>query len=553
MAGNTQEPNLYRSRFQVLGLVLTGLFYVVSVIMVHGGSGNNAAAVVPGVKTITIAHWQLEEGYREGFDKIIAEFEAMKAAKGEKVRVIQSTVPFQGCGQWAMTQLVAGKPADVFELPWPSNVRNRYFTPLSSYVAKPNPFNAGTPMAGVPWKDTFVDGMELALDGTYAEYFGVGMNYHTIRLFANMELIEKATGSRNLPTDVSEWLAICKAVEEYGKREGKPVVPIGVRGFDNVTLWILLSQYMGELNGQLNDHANLFCGPEAHIADIMAALKDGTLTRDRLLAPIEVVHQLGRFFGKGYEAVDLEQTKFLFFSGNVAFFPEGTWNAYSMIKNSPFEVEVVPIPPVGLKHPLSMYYAGRLSEMGVSVSGLFGIPKATRHPELALEFLQWMTSWKWNQVAMKEARWPPGVREAELDGVLAKFKPLEDGANMPVRLPYVIDYSWGSKTVRRMSDNLNAIIHNDVAEDKAQFWKGFLNTRAVLHESAQETLDTLPRNAMNRELMRAQFSLGLMRSDLSEAEADKLRLRQALCTEAETDSLPIQYQLNRYLQLIDEL
>ena len=35
---------------------------------------------------------------------------------------------------------------------------NQYFTPLSPYVGNPNPFNVGSPLEGVPWKDTFVDG-----------------------------------------------------------------------------------------------------------------------------------------------------------------------------------------------------------------------------------------------------------------------------------------------------------------------------------------------------------------------------------------------------------
>ena len=56
------------SKFQKLGLLLALAFYIVSVIMVfriqRGGD-----ILDKNVKTITFAHWSLEDGFREGFDE----------------------------------------------------------------------------------------------------------------------------------------------------------------------------------------------------------------------------------------------------------------------------------------------------------------------------------------------------------------------------------------------------------------------------------------------------------------------------------------------------
>ena len=195
------------------------------------------------VKTITFAHWQLEDGFREGYSEAIKEFEKIKAAQGQKVKVIQTTVPVRGYQQWFLTQLISGNPADLMELYCSSEVRNQYFTPLSQYISRPNPFNKGTEFENIPWKDTYIDGMDSALDSAYAEYFGVGTYFHVYRLFVNLELLEKATGSRNLPETLDQWLKTCAQMKEYGKRINTPIIPIGVRGFDKETIRYLFQYY----------------------------------------------------------------------------------------------------------------------------------------------------------------------------------------------------------------------------------------------------------------------------------------------------------------------
>ncbi|MDD3886717.1 MAG: hypothetical protein PHI35_07590, partial [Victivallaceae bacterium] len=93
--------------FKRLGIGLFALVFALSCIMVfinHGG----VARFSPDVREITFAHWQLEDGFREGFDRAIAEYEEIKARQGVKVKIRQVSIPVRGYQQWQRTQLIGG-------------------------------------------------------------------------------------------------------------------------------------------------------------------------------------------------------------------------------------------------------------------------------------------------------------------------------------------------------------------------------------------------------------------------------------------------------------
>ncbi len=103
------------SRFQRFGIGVAIAFYLVSIGYVLL-AGKSSGLLGQDVKTITFAHWGLEDGYREGVAEAIRRFEELKAREGEKVRVIQLAVPSRGYSQWFLTQLIGGNAADVRDL-----------------------------------------------------------------------------------------------------------------------------------------------------------------------------------------------------------------------------------------------------------------------------------------------------------------------------------------------------------------------------------------------------------------------------------------------------
>jgi len=532
------------SKFQKLGLLLALAFYIVSVIMVfriqRGGD-----ILDKNVKTITFAHWSLEDGFREGFDEAIKLFEEYKAKQGQKVKVLQTTVPFPGYTQWFMTQLIGGDPADVIKIGASSDIQNQYFTPLSQYIGNPNPFNKGTPLEGVPWKDTYVDDMRGSLDWNYAEYYGVGICVHTFRMYVNMELLQKATGSRKLPETLTEWLSICEKMREYGKKIGKPVIPVGVRGFDRGTINSLLSYYQSQLNADLNDTLPEFCG-DISAVDIFKGLEDGKISRERQLAAVSVIAEIGKYFCDGFPSTDLEQTKFLFFTGNVGFFPEGTWNAFSMINNSPFEVEIIDVPVIGPDHKYSKFFSGRPYEQG-AVGAMFGIPKASKNFGLALEFLQFITSWKINQMTMVDhCKWIAAVKKVKYTGIMAKMQPLPGSR----RANAGFYFGFGTKSYKKIYETIEASIINKTPDPQEYFWMDFISRIPDMHDEITEMIENGKRNMLNIETMRSSAALGMKYRELSLQEVSRLKFRSQMNLE----NLVARYKNSRNnIMLIDML
>ena len=511
-----------------IGLCLALGLYIVSVLMVIHNTADSNILLDGDVETITIAHWQLEDGYREGIDAAIKLYEELKAKEGKKVKIIQTTVPYRGYPQWFVTQLISGDPSDIIELIGASRVHNQYFVPLSSYIAQPNPYNAGTVLAGIPWKDTYVDGMDSALDGTYAEYFGVGTCFHVTRVYVNKTLLKAATGSDKMPTTFDEWIEDCQQLREYGKKHNKQIIPIGVRGFDKATLSKLFHQYFSQLNGNLNDNNSLFCESVVSNHEMLIQMADDKLDLDRLLSVADLLNELGQNFSEGFSAMDLEQTKFLFFTGNVGFFPEGTWNAWSMVKNSPFEVEVINIPVIGVNNRYYKNFTGQTSEIGVRVGGKFGVTKASKHFDLALDFLRFLTSYKTNQMAMMEyCKWPPAVIKANYQGLLKKFKPIEGDAMKALNPPFYISKKSRTKTL----EILEKIIINNNPNPKEFFWKEFIKILPVLIEEIVSTLNSTERQFFDIEGQRSCIAMERLVNKISPTKQQSLNLRYAMALE----------------------
>jgi len=525
-------------------------FYVISVIMVAINTSESSGIIDSDVETITIAHWQLEDGFRQGFDKAIKQYEAMKAKEGKKVKIIQTTVPFRGYKQWYITQLISGDPADLIELIGSSRVFNQYFIPLSSYISEINPYNKNTPLEGYLWKDTYIDGMSSTLDPIYAEYFGVGMVFHSVRMYVNKKLLFDATGSKKMPQNFNEWMICCKKLREYGKKNGKSIIPIGVRGFDKRTLETVFRNYFSQLNANLNDIDSTFCFNKMPAAELIMLMSKNKLNRDRLLAAVDLIKEIGMNFSKGFTATDLEQTKFLFFTGNVGFFPEGSWNGWSVIKNSPFEVEVINIPLIGVNNRYHKYFAGQATEIGSNVSGRFGIPKASKKFDLALDFLRFLTSYRINQLVMADnCKWPPAVLKAKYKGILEKFKPIKGDALLAASPPF----SVGRKSRTKMLETLERIIVENIDKPKMYFWNEFIANLPFMMEEVKQSLDSSERQFFDIEGQRSSLTAGLLDSKLSTQKQKALEIRYSMGLENLVERIRQEYSAKVSLEALERL
>ena len=522
MSDKNKDEVYNAGKFQKLGVVLAVLFYVVSVVMVIRNYGGMSVVFSPDTRVITIAHWQLEDGFREGIDAAIAEYEKAKAEQGVKVKVRQVAIPVRGYPQWYLTQLIGGSPADVLEVTGSSDILNQYFTALSPYIGSPNPWNKGTPLEKMSWRESFADDMLSALDTAYSEFFSVCTFMHTTRLYVNMKLYEEATGTTELPDTLTDWLEACRKLKEYGLAHERPIIPIGVRGFDKGTIGQLFSTYNSQLGTDLSDTGSKY-GYGVQQGELFRQINSGELSEDRLLEPVEVVTEIGQYFADGFPAIDLEQTKYLFFAGNVAFFIDGTWNAYSMINNAPFPVRVIQIPVLDKKHRLGAKSFGRITELGSGIQGRFGIPKKTHDFELALDFLQFLTSWKINQLVMVEhCKWMSSLKEVKYEGVMKDFEPVTNTSHTAISSPFT---SIGTLSNRLALQRLeNSIIHQP-EDPKAFFWNDFLNDREQIIDEVREATYGVQRNLWSMDGTRSALAVGVALSESDSSEIGLYLLR----------------------------
>lgn len=666
MAENNSKNQNSTSFFQRLGLLLAGVFYVFAIIYVHF-LGENEAALVPGVKRITLAHWQLEDGFREGYEEMITSFEALKGHDFElyqdlfekrraisfmnlmeefiwmeadqdepafvqfrqgfgqigqldydivnficeqvsdpnmseripenfksetdnqakifnviaslvnhflagdnaekfvnriesfikttdakqnwtdamikyarentepiKVDVVQSTVPYRPYGQWLLTQLIGGKPADIIELKGSSHLYHQYFYALSPYLGYENVYNRGTVLEGLAWKDCFIDGLESNFDNTYHDYFGIGAYFHVYRMFTNLDLLEKATGSRKPPETFNEWIDDIEAINAYSKQIGRPIIPIGVRGFDKATLLRLYADYYSQLNGHLTDIADPFYEANAKRENMLRMYQRDANSAARMLAVMELIRDLGQGFGEGYSAMDLEETKFQFYAQRTVFFYEGSWNGYSLVKNCPVPVGISRLPYIGQENKFAQWFTGQISEMGAGLGGKFGIPKRTPNFELTLDLLKYMSSYEMNQMTMVRAKWPPVVKEARFEGLLEYFEPYTKG-NLHVTRPF--EYTFTGPTGTKLVQALENIIDTNADNPQAEFQERFVGYRDDYLYELQTTHRNMQRTRITSEMQRSQLSLAMTAGDLNSQMKEQLTLRKYLSDESYANQL----------------
>ena len=492
-----------------IGLVLAGIFFLLSAFFAIRNHRNITGKILhPETKELIIAHWQLEDGFRDGVEHAIKEYERRKAAQGIKVKVRQIAVPVRGYAQWMTTQLLSGNPADIMEMRGFAALHNTHFIPLSPYVTRPNPWNSDSPLRGMTWQESFSDNMISSLNPIYSEYFGVALFVFTTRLYVNMDLYRRACGSDELPTTVTQWIEACKKMRAYGMRVDKPVIPIGVRGFDKATLQQLLYTYNSQICAPLSEEASPY-GSTLSSSEIFRRVNDGTLPKERLLAPLELVCELGQYFADGFSAIDLEQTKYLFSQGNVGFFVDGTYNAWSIVNNSPFEVKVGRIPMLDSRHPLGKH-AVEISEIGHGVAGTFGVTRKSRNPELALDFLQFLSSWRVNQeMIVGSCKWMSTLKKVRYQGVMKQLAPQSDAEYKPTP----VFFSTGPKTHRAMISALEKCIIQPPENLTAHLWNDYLKNRPMVLEELRDIRMTALRDLSEQEAIRS--SLAVFRNFLS--------------------------------------
>ena len=147
------------------------------------------------------------------------------------VRIVQEAIPESTYGQWMSTQLMGGTAPDIVQAGMVEGhlmtaFFTRYFLPLSRYVTRPNPYNAGNRSRKRSLIRTFKDGMRRSFIDETQEFMTIPLALTGVRLFYNKPLLKKLTGLDEAPTDYRAFLEVCEKIRAQKQPNGQPYVAI---------------------------------------------------------------------------------------------------------------------------------------------------------------------------------------------------------------------------------------------------------------------------------------------------------------------------------------
>lgn len=404
-----------RPRLRLRGPLLIALvIYLVTTFIVLTRPG---AALSDDQRTvIRIAHWQIEAGPREAISALIKRYEELNP----KVRVEQVAVPGNVYKQWLRTQLIGGNATDIIEfgsfIGGVNDIPPRFFDPISSYVEEPNPYNRGTPLEGVRWRDTFKDGLDTP--DTYIEnlsnYYAVTLCMLSMRLFYNPHLLQQVSGSLVPPKTYDELLALGAKLRERNAHAPHRLSLLSGSQFNG---YVLMSPLLARTGLGLSLEMDRFRvqGPKGPEAALEFLRGEWSYHRPELLDGIAMMRQIAQNMRPGFQQLERDAAIQEFLRGQSLMIVTGVWDATSIRRLAPFEVGVTEFPwPTRADGPIGRYCWTPVSEGAGTTSMPLYLNKASKHKEQAIDFLRFITSIEGNTIFVQKSGWLPSIRDVEV-------------------------------------------------------------------------------------------------------------------------------------------
>lgn len=407
--------------------VIVGLF----LLWAHWAVVSYRAAEEPkDKKVIRIGHWQLEPGVQNALNYAAAEYEKLHP----DVRIVQDRIPESTYGQWVTCQLMGGTAPDILEIGigLPNHVwlafAQRYLLPITSYVEKPNPYNRGTSLESVPWRQTFVDGMVGGYQQELQEFLRVPLSVHGFRILYNADLLKRLTGLSSPPGTFTEWIALCQRISKMSDARGQRYVAVAGSAY-HFGFWdqMLFSPALAGLTGYADFNRDGILG----IDELGLAIGTGRvdLTGDTFQSYLKMMRMVTDQFQRGFNGLTRDEAVFLFSQQRAVFLLAGSFDLGGVLEvaKGRFEVGVMDFPfprkpdinlPGVLPGPRHEAAGGQFP---------FSITRTSKHPEIALDFLQFLTGVEMNGKLNELIGWIPAIREAPIAPSLQAYQPSGEG------------------------------------------------------------------------------------------------------------------------------
>ncbi len=379
--------------------------------------------------TIRFSHFHLHGGLRDSYEIITREY--MKRNPGTRVQQID--VPIGVFPAWLSTQLVSEEAPDIMLISghFTDDRLARYIEPITAYLEQPNPYNAGTALENIPWRETFVDG--LYAGGSFRqfqqlqEYLSVPITVQSIRLYYNKDLYKRIMGGAPTPSTFDEYVELCEEIVRFSNATGQKIVPMAGSRYNAIRLLqILFSSQTQMLAADLVEHRNERVDTRLDVA--LGFLK-GTLTlNDRSLRDAcQLTREFCQYMQDGFMQVNREDATFLFAQEHALMIVSGSWDVTTFQTECQFPIGVIPIPLPQRDHPVfGRNFLTRPVE-SVEGDGNFGIMVRSKHKKEALDFLRFLTSRIANQILADTSGWVPVIVGVDVPEPTKPFLPFGEG------------------------------------------------------------------------------------------------------------------------------
>jgi raffinose/stachyose/melibiose transport system substrate-binding protein len=408
-----------------IGFALLGIAYLVSAFVVARRWTQEATS---DKVTLRISQWQLEGGVRQSIDAIIRRYEELNP----NVHVIQLAVPGGSTYlPWIQSQMVGEVGPDLVEYswPWPDTARN--FSPITAEVMQPNPYNRGTPLEGVPWRDTFIDGMTSPDNyvQTLSQYYGISMTTGIHRIVYNRALVKKITGHETAPRNYREFLALCDQITAYAKAHGLKLAPLANSRTSHINL---TNEIVGNTSTRLYGRVDFLHRLKLEPLELAIAYTRGEWSYDspEIAASFQVLKEFGEVCTPGFLQRERDSALTDFVSGRAAMVLAPSWESSSLLEICPFEIGAFRFPTPREDDPVYGHYTrGPFSEGQILTGMPFYLNRRTPHRAEALDFLRFMSSYEGSSIFTRVSSWLPVVVGVKPSEFTAQFQIQAEGYN----------------------------------------------------------------------------------------------------------------------------
>jgi len=375
--------NKFRNR---LGLITLALTLLVSFWTV---SSRNIQALTTEKIEIRVAHSELHTGMREAFDAAITAYEQLHP----EVRIVQVAVPPRIYPAWSRPQLVGGSAPDIMPLAGTDVEITQFFVPLTELTREPNPYNAGTSLEGIAWRDTFFDGLSGLSDSMRwaapDEIFGVILQTTSMRLYINRDLLLEITGNDALPRTYAELHALAQNVRQYNQHNDTRLIPIAsCKAYAEYIFDRIVGSQMQKFLVDYSFHMKSW--------GFYRPMYEGEYSYSKtpeFVSSLELMSEVAQMLSPGFQQFAPEDAIATYLQQRSLMLVAGSWDYAVLVDRVPFETLVTPLPMPATDDPkYGRFTLGQAAE-DVQATAALGVVRTSPHPQIAIDFLKFLTSY----------------------------------------------------------------------------------------------------------------------------------------------------------------